>query len=106
MRELREFIKALPSSSAQRVTQGSETLDELVVKEIEKQMDRTKERSNKRKKNVKMQVRPHLLYRVSGVNCCCKVRPQCTVRSLVLCELAWATASQVHDFQQGKPGAR
>ena len=59
-----EFIKGLPCASAQRVTQGSDTLDDLVVTEIEKEVEKVKERNNKKKKRIKMQVRPHLLYRV------------------------------------------
>ena len=67
VKELLEFIKSLPCASAQRVTQGSDTLDELVVKEIEKEVEKAKERNNKKKKRIKMQVRPHLLYRVRSM---------------------------------------
>ena len=63
-KELLDYVKGLECASAQRVTQGSETLDELVVKELEKEVERVKERNNKKKKRIKMQVRPHLLYRV------------------------------------------
>ena len=59
-----EYLKNLPCASAQRINQGSETLDDLIVKEIEKEVDKVKEKNARKKKTVKMQVRPHLLYRV------------------------------------------
>ena len=71
-KELLDYVKGLECASAQRVTQGSETLDELVVKELEKEVERVKERNNKKKKRIKMQVRPHLLYRVRTSQHCIK----------------------------------
>jgi len=56
------FVKELPSSLAQKMPIGTEFLDDLVVQQIEKAVDKVKETNRKKKKHVKMQVRPHLLY--------------------------------------------
>ena len=64
MRGLQAWLKKLPCASAARCVSGSEVLDEAVVAEIEKEVDMNNNINRRRKKHVKMQVRPHLLYRV------------------------------------------
>ena len=64
MKALTKFLKDLPCAKVGPTTCGALVLDELVVAAIEKEVDRNNKANRKRKRHIKMQVRPHLLYRV------------------------------------------
>ena len=63
MKALRAYLKALDCRQIASAKHGSKVTDEEVVKEIEAVVDGLKQEKLKRKK-LKMQIRPHLLFRV------------------------------------------
>ncbi|CAH1774576.1 unnamed protein product [Owenia fusiformis] len=65
--DLSNFLKQLPSFNSARAAHGSDSLDDLVIKAIEEQMEKVDEMNKKKKRRVKMQVRPHLLFRPLGI---------------------------------------
>ncbi|XP_074653880.1 5'-3' exoribonuclease 1-like isoform X2 [Tubulanus polymorphus] len=60
---LAKFLKELPCQSASRMKIGSDILDEPVIELVEKEVDKVSIENKKRKRCVKVQVRPHLLYK-------------------------------------------
>ena len=64
MAELSKFLKELPCASVAPSAHGSIYLDEQIIKEIQNEVSKVQEQNRRKKKIVKMQVRPHLLYQV------------------------------------------
>ena len=60
LKEIADWLKELPSSSAGRQTCGTLALDDGIVTALEKSVDEQKSEGGKR---ITMQVRPHLLYK-------------------------------------------
>ena len=69
MKELKEYLKSLDCRNVPPAAHGSKVTDEAVVKDIEAAVDAVKGKKGKKKK-CKMQVRPHLLFRVSVLFVC------------------------------------
>ncbi|XP_064610977.1 5'-3' exoribonuclease 1-like [Liolophura sinensis] len=63
LQKVSEFLKTLPCYDVKPMKAGAEIVDELMIKEIEKEVDRIKAVNKKKRKSVKMQVKPHLLFR-------------------------------------------
>ncbi|KAL3861178.1 hypothetical protein ACJMK2_007243 [Sinanodonta woodiana] len=63
LKEMQEYIKTLPCYGIQSSKPGTDILDEGVLKALEKEVRKTVEINKKKQKRVKMQVKPHLLYR-------------------------------------------
>ncbi|ESO88894.1 hypothetical protein LOTGIDRAFT_165314, partial [Lottia gigantea] len=63
LKEIEEFIKSLPCSKVSPVKSGSETVDEDIVLAIEEEGSRIHTFNKEKERCVKMQVKPHLLYR-------------------------------------------
>ncbi|KAK6177144.1 hypothetical protein SNE40_015305 [Patella caerulea] len=63
IKEIEAFIKALPCSAVAPIKSGSDMVDEHIVKAIEEEATRIHELNKKKERCIKMQVKPHLLYR-------------------------------------------
>ena len=63
MKALRDYLKSLPCAEVAPAEQGTRIVHEEVVEMIEHEVERAL--GNNRRKRIKMQVKPHLLYRVS-----------------------------------------
>ncbi|KAI0220980.1 5'-3' exoribonuclease 1 [Lamellibrachia satsuma] len=61
--ELKEFLSGLPCASVSPIEVGSELLDDTIISSTEAEIDKVKEENRRKRKHVKMQIRPHLLYR-------------------------------------------
>merc|ERR1719419_2072676 len=72
MSELVKWLEAAPSQTALRQPYGTQTLEESIIKELE---EVTLECNKQNKKEVVMQVKPHLLYLPNHLAGCALVEP-------------------------------
>ena len=72
MSELVKWLEAAPSQTALRQPYGTQTLEESIIKELE---EVTLEGNKQNKKEVVMQVKPHLLYLPNHLAGCALVEP-------------------------------
>ena len=63
LKDVKEFIKTLPFSSVEPADFGTQLLDDVAISAINKCVE-TSKASAKPSKRVKMQVKPHLIFRV------------------------------------------
>ncbi|KAK3589531.1 hypothetical protein CHS0354_041655 [Potamilus streckersoni] len=63
LKEMQDYIKSLPCYGIQSAKPGTDILDEGVLRALEEEVRKTSEINKKKQKRVKMQVKPHLLYR-------------------------------------------
>ncbi|XP_063418054.1 5'-3' exoribonuclease 1-like isoform X2 [Mytilus trossulus] len=63
LKDVTTYLKTLPCSSIKTMKTGADILDEGIIQAIEKEVNRVMEENRKKQKRVKMQVKPHLLFR-------------------------------------------
>ncbi|XP_064642506.1 5'-3' exoribonuclease 1-like isoform X2 [Lineus longissimus] len=63
LREVDEYLKKVPCADVPRMHHGCELLEEPAVAMIEEEVEKIKEADAKKRKHVRVQVRPHLLFR-------------------------------------------
>ena len=64
MKELRAYLNSLASAEVAPAERGTKIVHEEVVGKVEREVEQI-QANNRRRKRIKMQVKPHLLYRVS-----------------------------------------
>ncbi|XP_060573103.1 5'-3' exoribonuclease 1-like, partial [Ruditapes philippinarum] len=65
LKTVEEFIKKLPCSGLKTMKSGADIISEGTIKALQELTDQVVEANKKRQKRVKMQVKPHLLYKPS-----------------------------------------
>ncbi|XP_046562363.1 LOW QUALITY PROTEIN: 5'-3' exoribonuclease 1-like [Haliotis rubra] len=63
LKHMIDFVRNLPCNNVKPLSTGADILEEGVVKAIEEEVDRVNEENRRKQKKVKMQVKPHLLFR-------------------------------------------
>ncbi|KAK3105106.1 hypothetical protein FSP39_017370 [Pinctada imbricata] len=62
LKQVQDYLKSLPIAQIKTQKTGTDNLDEGIIKAIEQEVDRVQD-INRKGKRVKMQVKPHLLFR-------------------------------------------
>ncbi|KAL4221730.1 5'-3' exoribonuclease 1 [Mactra antiquata] len=68
LKDVEEYLKKLPCYGLKPMKSGSDIISEGIIQELQEQAKKITELNKKRQKRVKMQVKPHLLYKPSPVS--------------------------------------